>query len=105
METVIVSGRVDPAVKERAMRYIQAAGLGVGDVIRTVLESIARTGEVPQPAVSEEDASVQGERLEAFRALRAGLPADPDLATMTDEQMRALVAERFETGKEAVAHA
>ena len=38
MATAVISGRVDEQVRESAERYIQAAGLTVADVIRTVWE-------------------------------------------------------------------
>ena len=92
MPTVIVSGRVDAAVRDRANAYIHAAGLTTGDVVKRVWENIARTGEVPaQQEMAEPESN---ESFERFMAFCASLPKPKDdwLSTMTDEQMKDLIA-------------
>ena len=96
MGTAVISGRVDESVKERAARYIQAAGLTVGDVIKTVWESIAQTGEVPRPVDIKTDVTTHSKHLEALACARARIAACPELLLMDDAQMRACVAERYE---------
>lgn len=94
MTTAIVSGRVDAAVKARAARHIGAAGMSTGEVIKAVWERIAETGEVPKPLSSEAAAASETGRLQAFMRLRAELPAVPELATLSDDAMRGMLAER-----------
>ena len=106
MSTSIISARIEDDVKDCVARYLQAAGLGVGDVIKIVWDTIARTGEIPRPLEPEDAASKQAERLEAFAKLRASLPPCPELASMTETDMRACIAQRYETPlEEAVTHA
>lgn len=92
MPTAIVSGRVDAAVRDRANAYIHAAGLTAGDVVKLVWENIARTGEVPmRQEVAEQE---YDDPFEQFMAFCASLPKPKDdwLSTMTDEQMKDLIA-------------
>ena len=98
MATAIVSGRVDEDVKDRVARLIQAAGLSAGDVIKTVWDTIARTGEVPLPPVEGSEAEARRRRFAAFMELRATLPPCPALVEMDDAALRAQVAERYEEG-------
>ena len=98
MATAIVSGRVDEDVKDRVARLIQAAGLSAGDVIKTVWDTIARTGEVPLLPVEDSEAEARRKRFAAFMELRASLPPCPALVEMDDTAMRAQVAERYEEG-------
>ena len=96
MPTAIVSGRVDTAVRDRANAYIHAAGLTAGDVVKRVWENIARTGEVPavQQAAAEQESDDPFERFMAF-CDSLPKPKDDWLATMTDEQMKDLIAEHL----------
>ncbi len=95
MATVVVSGRVDSRVKERAETYIRAAGLSTGDVIRVVWEEIARTGEVPDSRGTLREAESNDGPLERLGALR-GMFAESDLLVdLTKEQMRNLIASRY----------
>lgn len=95
MATSVVSGRVDDYVKERAAAYIHAAGLTTAEVIKTVWERIARTGEVPM--AEAEVAEQEYDPFEAFMAFRAQLqPADAWLVSMTDEQMNDMIVSRYE---------
>ena len=95
MATAIISGRVDESVKERASVAIHAAGLTFADVVKTVMENIAKTGEIPTPV---QDQTVSDyDPFEAFIAFCDSLPpADPFLVNMTDEQMRDLITEMLE---------
>lgn len=97
METTIISGRVDARVKERANAYIQAAGLSVSDVIKTVWERIARTGELPAPIAAEEAKTEALGAWEEFLSLRSELSAIPTendwLAALTPQQLKDLIAE------------
>ncbi len=92
MATAVVSGRVDEAVRTRAARYIQQAGMLPGDVIRIVWEHIARTGEVPQ---EDADAAADADRWDQFMSFRDRLPEATWLATMTDGQMKDMIAGRY----------
>lgn len=95
MGTIIVSGRVDALVKERADGYIKAAGLSVGEVIKRVWEHIARTGEVPDTLQAE---SGPGRATwEAFLTLKGELTeisrTTDILSTLTDAQLHDLKAQ------------
>lgn len=94
MATAIVSGRVDARVKERADRSIKAAGTTVGDVIRTVWEHIARTGEVPHASPENADgADAAWDALLAVREELSHCPASDDpLAALTDDQLHDMKA-------------
>lgn len=96
MATAIISGRVDEAVKTKAAAYLRAAKVAPGDVIKTVWENIAATGQIPVPEAAERE--TEDEEQTAFGRLmrfREELPACPELATMTDEQMRDMIVERY----------
>ena len=95
MATSVISGRVDDYVKEKAAAYIQAAGLTAAEVIKTVWERIARTGEVP---VDESEArEAEYDPFEAFVTFCDSLePAGDWLVNLTDEQMNDMMASRYE---------
>ena len=95
MATAVISGRVEEELKERVGRLIQAAGMSTADVIKTVWENIARTGEVPMPYAADDQVDECAERFAQFMALRASLPACPELIGMDDDAMRSAVAERY----------
>lgn len=93
MATSVVSGRVDDHVKERAAAYIHAAGMTSADVIKTVWERIAKTGEVPVAEAEEREC----DPFEAFVEFCDSLgPCDDWLINMTDEQMNDMIASRYE---------
>ena len=98
MATAVISGRVEEELKERVGRLIQAAGMSAADVIKTVWENIARTGEVPMPCAADEQVDERAKRFAQFMELRASLPACPELIGMDDDAMRSVVAERYEAG-------
>lgn len=93
METAIISGRVPLDTKDRANVYIKQAGLSVGDVIRNVWDRISRTGEVPMPMPKDES---KQELWKEFMAFCDELGPDPVMATLTKQQMRDMIAERYE---------
>lgn len=95
MATAVVSGRVDEKTKERADAYIRAAGSTPGDVIRIVWEQIAATGVVPETPAEHEETKRRLEALRAITRLREGMPQHTFLDTMTDEEMKELIAERY----------
>lgn len=97
MATAIVSGRVDVAVKERAGAYIHAAGLTAADVIKTVWERIARTGELPTGA---EEVAADEESLDPFERFMAFCNTLPDpnpeyawLSQATPQELKDFLAE------------
>ncbi len=92
MATSVVSGRVDEKVRQRADAYIRAAGSTPAEVIKVVWENIARTGEVPEVAPTEEPRDVW-ERFMEFRETL--LEAEPWLVNLTKEQMRDMIASRY----------
>lgn len=94
MATAVISGRVDEQVRESAERYIQAAGLTVADVIRTVWERIAKTGEVPREEAVEEPADAAWNDFMAFREQISGEASWLD--TLSGREMRDMVAARHE---------
>lgn len=97
METAVISGRVDMQVKKQAAVYIQRTGQSAADVVKTVWENIAATGEVPEP-VQNEDVESREETWNTFMAFCEELDSTPakfDLSKMTDQQIRDLVVERY----------
>lgn len=94
MATVVVSGRIDEAVKAQADRYLKAAGMSVADLIRTTWENVAATGEVPTPVA--DPALTAHERWEKFMEFCDSMPpADPRYAELTDEQFKDLRVSRY----------
>ncbi len=98
MATVIISGRVDEQVKERAGVYIHAAGLTVGDVIKTMWENIAATGQLPEPLGEEGEgsqASSMGAFIEFCDSLSTPKPEKDWLAALAPGNEKDLVAEEL----------
>lgn len=95
MATSVVSGRVDDAVRARADAVIRAAGFSVADVIRVVWENIARTGVVPAVEGADQDSPVT-DPWDEFMAFRSALPESPWLATLSDQEMKDVIASRYE---------
>ena len=95
MATSVVSGRVDDAIRARADAVIRAAGYSVADVIRIVWENIARTGVVPAVDGATQDSSAP-DPWDEFMAFRAALPESQWLATLSDQEMKDVVASRYE---------
>ena len=57
MSTVIVNGRVDSDTMSQATRVLEAFGTSASQVIRNLMEFIAKTGCVPEYASSQPVAS------------------------------------------------
>lgn len=95
MATAVLSGRIDEDIKAKAAPYLRAAGLTAGDVIKNVWERIALTGEVPLPIATEGETGKQKSAFENLMRIRQELPPCPELATMTDAQMRTMIAEKY----------
>lgn len=95
METAVISGRVDIPVKEKAAVYIKRTGQTAADVIKTVWENIAATGEVPTPAIATEDSEASWERFVSLRDELSELTPAFDLANLTDDQLKDMVASRY----------
>ena len=91
MATAVVSGRVDEHVRAQADRYIRAAKTTPGDVIRAVWEHIAKTGEVPVAEPLPADRTTWDQ----FMAFRDELPEATWLATLSDQDMKDLIARRY----------
>lgn len=91
MATVVVAGRVDEETKRKAERHIRAAGMTANEVIKAVWSNIAATGEVPQPIEPTAELAEKRKRLEEFVTWCDALPPCPELANMTDEDMRDMI--------------
>ena len=95
MATVVVSGRIDEAVKRRADMYIKAAGKTPAQVINDMYVQISITGELPRGDESLATREQRKERFDAFVEWRNSLAPDDDwLANLTDEQMRDYLGDR-----------
>lgn len=89
MATALVAGRVDSEIKERADAYIARAGETQASVIRSVWETIARTGKVP----TIDDGT--GEDLkDRMRLLREQTPRSEFLEELTAEDLKRELGER-----------
>jgi len=53
MAMVLVNGRVEERTLEQARRVLSMAGLTVSEIIRSTLDTIARTGAIPYSAKPE----------------------------------------------------
>lgn len=95
MQTVVISGRVDATVKDKASIYIKRAGQTAADVVKTVWENIAATGEVPTAANSSDDAEASWNSFMSLRNELSELTPSFDLATLTDEQVKDMVVSRY----------
>lgn len=95
MQTAVVSGRVDQAVKERADRVIRASGLTVADVIKATWSLIAQTGELPEALTASASRPASSTRFSRLVEFVETLPPAPEaLAGMSDAQMKDLLGER-----------
>lgn len=95
MATATVSASIDAQTKTIANAYIQKAGLTPNEVIRSLWEHIAATGEVPTSEKTDEDR--ERRRHEAFRRmeeLSKTIPADTPLATMSDDEIKEMIRNR-----------
>ncbi|MBQ9058389.1 MAG: type II toxin-antitoxin system RelB/DinJ family antitoxin [Atopobiaceae bacterium] len=94
MATEVVSGRVDKDIKIRVDSVLRLKGLSSADVIKTVWAKIATTGEVPVSYDAETEFKRRREAYARFRKVVEELPACPELASMTDEQMRDMLGSK-----------
>lgn len=90
MATTVISGRVDTLVARQAQIAIQRAGTTPGEVIKSVWEDIAQTGEVPRREEEQKRTARQRAALERLDAIRSHHTYAPELAALTDEQMKAM---------------
>lgn len=95
MATTVVSARVNQATKTQASLIAQSAGTNLGEVIKQVLEEMVRTRSVPISSEAQQTCDRQKERFHAFMAWRSELPDCPELANMTDEQLREMLVARY----------
>ena len=94
MATVVVSGRVEEDVKQRADVVIRAAGSSVAKVISDVWQNIVATGQLPAatPKAEQDD---RKEALESFLHWFEELPPqNEEYALMTDEEILSQRAEQ-----------
>ena len=95
MQTAVVSGRVDQAIKERADRVIRASGLTVADVIKATWSLIAQTGELPEALTASASRPASSTRFSRLVEFVETLPPAPEaFAGMSDVQMKDLLGER-----------
>lgn len=95
METVVVSGRVEQTIKERADRVIRASGFTVADVIKATWSSIAKTGELPESLVAPAGKSETSDQFARFAQFVDTLPPAPEAFTsMSDTQMKEFLGGR-----------
>ena len=96
MATVVVSGRVDKDIKSRVDVLLRAKGVSPADVISTVWENIARTGELP---VSQEQEDEFRRRREAYayflKVVSENPTPNPQFAGMSDDEILALRLEDY----------
>lgn len=89
MATTLVAGRVDTEIKERADAYIARAGETQASVIRSVWETIARTGRIP--TIDDEP---QEDLKERMRELRKRTPRSEFLETLSAEDLKSELSQR-----------
>lgn len=93
MATKVVSGRVDEDVKRRADAYIKKEGLTPADVIKIVWDTIAETGEIPQKTSRN---GAERPDLNGFFEACDELPVSDEFESLTERQMKELLAGRYE---------
>ena len=96
MATLVVSGRVDEAIRHRADAVIRKAGLTPTEIIQNVWSSIAQTGDIPEQALphrESEDRKSALERLDDF--LTALPPANPQFIGLSDDELLAMKARDY----------
>ncbi|MBR2836072.1 MAG: type II toxin-antitoxin system RelB/DinJ family antitoxin [Coriobacteriales bacterium] len=96
MATVIVSGRIEETVKQKAAQYIEALGLTAADVIKNVWNTIALTGEVPLSPEQNTMQVKQAKLLDEFESFTDSLPqCSQEFVNMSEEDMRKLLVDRY----------
>ena len=98
--TTVVSARVDTATLRCAMRAIDASNTSIADVIKRTIYDIARTGKVDvieRVEAMERARREEGHRkMEEFIAFTDSVEWAPWLATLTDEQMKDMIASKYD---------
>ncbi len=92
MSTVLVSGRVDEDVKQRTDLVLRKAGKTNSDVIRSLWNSIAATGEIPvfETGASQKKPSV----VDRMKALREKTPESDFIRDLTPERLKEVLSSR-----------
>lgn len=89
MATGTVGATVDATTKAIAAAYIRKAGTTPNQIIRSLWEHIAATGEIP--SYDDQAVSERERRREAFDRMQRivdSMPKGTPLATMTDDDLR-----------------
>ncbi len=98
--TTVVSARVDTATLRCAMRAIDASNTSIADVIKRTIYDIARTGKVDvieRVEAMERARREEGHRkMEEFMSWRKDVPEVSWLSTLTDEEMRDMIASKYD---------
>lgn len=100
MPTTVISARVDTATLRQAMRVIDASSYSLADIIKDTITNIAVTGEIPLEKRLEEAARKRREegkkKIAEFLAFVDSVEWAPWLATLTDEQMKDMIASKYD---------
>ena len=100
MPTTVISARVDKATLRRAMRVIDASSYSLADIIKDTITNIAVTGEIPLEKRLEEEARKRREegrkKMAAFMAFADSAEWPAWLSTLTDEEMKDMIASKYD---------
>ena len=99
MPTTVISARVDTATLRQAMRVIDASSYSLADIIKDAITNIAVTGEIPLEKRLEEARKRREEgqkKMAAFMAWRETVEWAPWLATLTDDEMKDMIASKYD---------
>lgn len=100
MPTTVVSARVDTATLRQAMCVIDASSYSLADIIKDTITNIAVTGEIPLEKRLEEEARKRREegekKMADFMAFVDSVPWVPWLSTLTDEEMKDMIASKYD---------
>ena len=95
METVVISGRIDKQTRDRGNRIIKAAGYTVNDVIKNIWATIVQTGKVPESLSSATEEQKPIDTFWEFEEFVKSIPpAPPELAQMTEAEMKDFLGSR-----------
>ena len=95
MATTVVSGRVDTPTSQQAMRVIKAAGLTPAALIKSIWESIAQTGRLPNLANEDERALQKRDTFAEFLAFSNALPpCSKEVAHASASDIRTMAAQQ-----------
>ena len=96
MATSTVSGSVDVNVKRLAGMYIKRRGLTANEVIKSVWNHIASTGEIPCIDAEKKAPAQRSQAFSQLLELRSGVPAGTPLDSMDEDGMRKELRDRDE---------